>query len=180
MNSTTICKKNITKQKKGIFIDKGPDLPLTYNINYLVLLPVHPRNVFAYWDTEGEISDLIVRLYKKNRKIAEINANESKDYYFNKRVEPDANYQATMGYYKNGKFCLIARSNKITTPRASISKQDGNAGTWIQLLYDMRTKIFRDTSGSQSLSELVRKKRSEYFKRFLPNSNAIYYNKRRR
>ncbi|PLV60170.1 DUF4912 domain-containing protein [Thermotoga sp. KOL6] len=119
-------------------------LPRTYNKNKLVLMPVNPYVVFAYWDFDKETYHMMKQKSKEGRAIIRLydvtfirfdgtNAHrifeyrldeatlEAANFYFQVPM-PKADYLSEMGYIdEEGKFVPVLRSNVVRTPAASPS-----------------------------------------------------------
>jgi len=128
-----ITKKTLLLEEKGEY----PPLPIEilpeeYGENSIALMIVDPRKLFIYWEVKEDTcrkytGSLNVRLYDITSIDFEgINANSSFDIVMNDRigslyidVSPDREFIAEIGFIDAaGFFITIARSNKVSTPRA--------------------------------------------------------------
>lgn len=109
------------------------ELPVSYESNRIVLLPVNPHLVFVYWDLSKETysklsnqSEVVLRLYdvtyinfdgSNAHRIFEagIHLALTRNYYFHV-PSSNADYLAELGFKAGGKFVPLLRSNVARTP----------------------------------------------------------------
>jgi hypothetical protein len=133
--------KTITRQER--LEESGFELPPSYNETAVVLLVRDPYWIYAYWDFREELKaelsrtfagwekvPLTLRVYNLSRRqpgtgepeFFDISINHLANNWYINVGEPDKEYQVDLGYYTlDGKFHTLARSNKVTTPRDSVS-----------------------------------------------------------
>ncbi|APT71891.1 hypothetical protein BG95_02790 [Thermosipho sp. 1063] len=130
-----------TLQEKKETQEPEIDLPKSYNKNRLVLMPVNPNWIHAYWDFNYETLEnikklpkeykLVLRVYdvtfiefngKNAHRTFEIRLNiDMKNYYINVPM-PNADYLSEIGYITpDGSFYPLIRSNVCKTPPNSPS-----------------------------------------------------------
>jgi hypothetical protein len=121
------------------------DLPETYGVTELVLLPVDPYWIFAYWEiTPQALSDLLNRLGPRATggryiiRVYDVTAiqftGNNAHYYFDLPVDLSAknwyinlwsgekSLVGDIGYVlSDGQFHLLARSNVVQTARSGVS-----------------------------------------------------------
>ncbi len=114
------------------------DLPFSYNETKLVLLVRDPEWAYSYWDFSIDTWRWIERFFQsdpKSRAILRIHNLDqnsfqdldidliSKNWYIRLGV-PDTSFEVELGLIDSkGKFHLIAKSNRIRTPRNSPSSK---------------------------------------------------------
>lgn len=120
-----------------------PEIPKTYEKDKLVLMPVNPNWIHAYWDFSKNTREILENLPDGSRIFLRIydvtfiqfngnnahrtfeipiNLNIQKNYYFNVPM-PNADYLAELGYVtKDGRFVTLFRSNVCKTPSNSPSQ----------------------------------------------------------
>lgn len=144
VSSTTSKQHESKEQHPSLPMDF--DIPDSYGKDKLVLLPVNPKWVYAYWDfSSGLIQRLlaekpVLRLHdvtniifngKNAHKTKEIQISSfAGNWYFNVDLS-DADYLAEIGYYKSGEFFPLLRSNLVRTP--SDHPKFGKTEKWIDL-----------------------------------------------
>lgn len=136
METTTV-----TRQER--LEESSFELPPSYNETAVVLLVRDPYWVYAYWDFREELKaelsrifggwekvPLTLRVYNLSRRqpgtgepeFFDLSINHYANNWYINVGEPDKEYQVDLGYYTlDGQFRTLARSNKVTTPRDSIS-----------------------------------------------------------
>ncbi|ABR30208.1 hypothetical protein SU69_01765 [Thermosipho melanesiensis] len=126
-------------------------LPKSYNKNKLVLMPVNPNWLHAYWDYTKETFETLNKLPKEYRIVLRIydvtfieftgnNAHRTfeiritpnmRNYYINVPI-PNADYLAEIGYITpDGNFYSLIRSNVCKTPPNSPS--NSTREKWLDL-----------------------------------------------
>lgn len=140
-------------------VEAPADLPGSYNKTQLVLLVRDPEWAYAYWDFSSETWNWIQSLYKKYSGLAvkiriynltaggftDIDVNlEAKNWYIC-LGQDNTEFEAELGLLDaSGKFHVIAKSNRIKTPRAKPSDQiDPN---WIPENFD---ELYRLSGGGR-------------------------------
>lgn len=117
-------------------VDIVRDLPDRYNETKLVLMMRDPDWCYFYWDiSDGDIKahgikskKLCVKIFRLEGTDITSNNQHSEtevsyiygDWYIN-LATPHAYFIGELGYYENGKFIVLARSNIVYAPRDSIS-----------------------------------------------------------
>jgi hypothetical protein len=124
-------------------LNRGRSLPHFYDEDRLVILPRDPRCIFAYWELStatrervekqagGEHQPFyVLRVYQHARNDAENTESyfelhpgrEDASWYITV-PEPDRLYSVELGWISpQGSFQVLLHSNKIRTPRDSISE----------------------------------------------------------
>lgn len=141
-SSVTSQKESLNTQKNNNDTKEDIILPETYNKDKLVLMPVNPNWIHAYWDFSKQTLNtlknlpngfrIVLRLYDvtfiefngnnahRTFEIS-IDINSTRKYYINVPM-PNADYLAELGYISpDGEFHSILRSNLCKTPPNSPS-----------------------------------------------------------
>ena len=108
------------------------ELPFSYNETKLVLLVRDPYTLYSYWDFSAETWNWITRMLADmpgTRAVLRIHnidhgnfhdldvSLEARNWYLHLNL-PDTTFEAELGLIDpTGKFHLIARSNRVKTPR---------------------------------------------------------------
>lgn len=110
-----------------------PELPVSYESDRIVLLPVNPHLVFVCWDLSKETysklssqPEVVLRLYDVTyinfdgfnaHRIFEagVHLALTRNYYFHV-PSSNADYLAELGFKTGGRFVPILRSNVVRTP----------------------------------------------------------------
>ena len=162
------------KSKTGSQKAEPPsDLPFSYNKTLLTLLVRDPEWAYAYWDFSSETWKWIQSLYKKYSGLAakiriyNLSTGSSFDFEVNLEAKnwylclglPNTEFEAELGLMdRSGKFYVIARSNRIKTPRNHPSDQiDPN---WIPENFDELYGLSGGGRAGESSSHLLTKKPS--------------------
>lgn len=118
------------------------DIPSSYGIDTLRLLPVNVNTVFVFW----EITDKLLNGASYEAfalKLFELNESGEKEvlgFYFKERVAdkyvnaylPAKNLVAVIGGMDaNGRFVELIRSNKIKMPNDSLSMMENSGEVWM-------------------------------------------------
>jgi|GEM_PF-5384593 len=99
-------------------------LPFSYDEDKLVLLPVNPNTLFAFWDYSTKTWDRIAGDSSKSPiLVLSCDANErhfgvephTKSYYF-KGLRSNNKYELSIVYHKNGERVTLMSARPITTP----------------------------------------------------------------
>ena len=111
-------------------------LPSEYGENSITLITVNPQRVFAFWEVRDDTLNifqgtLTIRQYDTTD-IDYGDANNYVDREVSERagtlyldVDPAKDYVADIGIlYRGGIFVTIARSHKVSTPRATLARSD--------------------------------------------------------
>lgn len=128
----------VTRDAHELREDDEGELPDSYGMNLLTLLPVSPAKSYVYWDlsasTLGEISAagrVVLRLFESARKGADFTlAHEvevdlgARNYYF--ATAPGRFYRVELGVASVMDCRVVVSSNIISTPSDSVS-EDANA-----------------------------------------------------
>lgn len=117
-------------------VDIVRDLPDRYNETKLILMMRDPDWCYFYWDISDrdiqthsvKSKKLCVKIFRlqgmditKNEQHSEIEVGYIYgDWYINLAM-PHMYFIGELGYYENGKFIVLARSNIVYAPRDSIS-----------------------------------------------------------
>ena len=112
------------------------DLPFSYNQTRLEILVRDPEWAYAYWDFSAQTWNWVAEIFRRDsgarpklrvhnlsqRTSYDLDVNlEAKNWYLN-LGQPDTEFEAELGILDSqGRFHLIARSNRIRTPRNSPS-----------------------------------------------------------
>ncbi len=153
-------------------VQKGEELPRSYGKDKLVLMPVNPNWLHAYWDFSPETIrkieslglgyEIVLRLYDVTYIIFDgtnahrtfefgVDVRFTKNYYFNVPL-PGASYILELGYKDpNGKFVPLLRSNVCNAPKNHPS--DSKRERWL----DLRTKEKRVKPGGEPYVKPVEK-----------------------
>lgn len=150
------------ERKVVIEPSKPLSLPESYGKDKLVLLPVNPNWVYAYWDFSEETRRLIKEKAGKARFVIRFydvtyiifdgnNAHRTFEadvdlrwgnYYFNV-PNPNADYLCQLGYLEEEKFVPLLTSNVVKTPPASPFY--GKEEIWMKI--SRRLEIKRPSEG---------------------------------
>jgi len=123
--------------------ESTPEIPQTYEKDKLILMPVNPNWIHAYWDFSKSTREILENFPEGTRVFLRIydvtfiqfngnnahrtfeipiNLNLQKNYYFNVPM-PNADYLAELGYVtKDGRFVSLLKSNVCRTPSNSPSQ----------------------------------------------------------
>lgn len=156
--SVSLIRKKI---KKRVYQEENlGDLTHSYDETKLVLLVRDPFWIYTYWDFSAETWGWIQSLYKTKQgvrpvlRVRNLNDNsfydldiqlETKNWYLNVGL-PDTSFEAELGLVDaSGRFYLIARSNRVRTPRNGPSSEiDPN---WVPEKFD---ELYRLSGGGQT------------------------------
>jgi hypothetical protein len=141
-------------------LDRNSGLPSSYGKNKVILLPVNPNWVYAYWDFDEKNRELLenlsdkciknLRLHdvtfikfngKNSHRTFEIDIDllKTRNYYFNVPM-PNADYILECGYKNEcGEFISLLSSNVCHTP--SNAPAMGTRERWLDLRKDRRTVL---------------------------------------
>lgn len=161
-----------------------PELPAGYGDTRIVALPRDPYWLYAYWEISSATRSTLERQYgqsffQRSRPVIKVRGQETdsrivdifdleiNDYADNWYIKvpfPDRTYILDLGrVLPDGTFVLIARSNPVTTPRATFSDRTDPEWATIGALYE-RTGLFGPSSpgagaglGGISSEELMRR-----------------------
>ena len=116
-------------------------LPAAYHVNRIRLLAQSPRKLHLYWEfarnpfeplrrsfgPQSASYTLVVRLVRTGSDETSWHAAaESRSQWFD--VQPDAAYQADVGFYAPGRaFIRLLSSNVVRTPRAGVARRAAEA-----------------------------------------------------
>jgi len=139
-----ITKKPKEKVKVRKVVPAAPPLPIEvlpeeYGENSIALMTVDPRKLFIYWEVKGDTlaryeGTINVRIYDvTNVDFDGTNANSYLDIPVSQRignwyidVVPEREYIVDIGIKDpSGVFISVARSNKVSTPRAGSTEEGG-------------------------------------------------------
>lgn len=113
-------------------------LPEEYGEDSIALMTVDPRKLFIYWEVREDTlkkyaGNLNIRLYDvTDVDFDDMNANSYFDMAVNNRigssyidVNPEREFIADIGVIDTASvFITVARSNKVSTPRAKVAEED--------------------------------------------------------
>jgi hypothetical protein len=116
-------------------------LPEAYHVNRIRLLAQSPRKLHLYWEfarnpfetlrrsfgPQAASYTLVIKLVQTETEETSWHvASESRSQWFN--VQPDAAYQADVGFYAPGRvFIRLLSSNVVRTPRAGVARRAADA-----------------------------------------------------
>lgn len=122
--------------------------PEEYGENDIKLMTVDPYGLFAFWEVMEDIpeiysGDLNIRICDiTGAGLEGLSADSYFDIKVNERigksyitVRPAGEFVADIGIIRDGIFISLARSMKVSTPRAGVSEQ----GAWPQEIYEAGT-----------------------------------------
>jgi len=114
------------------------EMPSEYGENDITLMIVDPYKLFAFWEVREDTlkifkGDLQIRLYDiTGVDFGKRDANSYLDLPVTERIGrtyidavPEKEFIADVGIVYEGIFITIARSNIVSTPRASVSEGEG-------------------------------------------------------
>jgi len=169
--TSSVYKKEEIEEKKTPFIDLGKDIPERYMKEYLVLLPVNPDKIFAYWELEKERhGNGILRVYyKRGKDYFDVDVDvRSFNWYIDVPYDGEE-YFAELGIRERGRFFPILRSNVIRVPRKRISeKEEVELAKYRELI----ERFHLDVKGRSSVERVRFEEIKRFLKgmRFLPSS----------
>ncbi|HBD94389.1 MAG: hypothetical protein A2015_00515 [Spirochaetes bacterium GWF1_31_7] len=136
-NSGTVAKKSETKGNPDF--NNTPEIPNHYGRNKIVFLVRDPFWGYAYWELSSSlVNEHSLQTTEKYLRIYDITETDNPDSpsgYFDIRLNneasswyikfPQANrtFIIDFGYFKDGVFITLLRSNKAATPRDDVSDQ---------------------------------------------------------
>lgn len=158
------------------------EIPISYNIDLLRLLPVNVNTVYLFWEITDKITanakfeTFALKLYE----IADLGEREIIGFYFKERVSgkyinahmPSKNlFAAIGGIDENGRFVELLRSNKIKTPNDKISYMTDNEEAWLSKKSEWVELVRASTSHfSHAKSSMSLVKEMELLKKFSEKS----------
>lgn len=125
----------------SVYLDRGPELPGTYEEDRITALVRDPRHIFFFWELDGERSraeraemgdrafferSWILRLHNRTagQSLDVAIHPASKNWYLS--VDPESEYEGEIGVLlPDGTFLSYARSNGVRTPRPGLSSDLG-------------------------------------------------------
>jgi hypothetical protein len=157
-SSSVVQKKAPAPTPREHFVDRGAPLALHYGQDRLVMLVRDPYWVFCYWELEGPArgelqarqggnvfdgARWVLRLHAATQ-IHDVDIQPGAcNWYLN--VRDDCDLFAEIGIVtRSGEFLPLAASNRVRTPRAGMSDQDGSE--WMTVEGDFAS-IRRHVSG---------------------------------
>lgn len=134
---TQLIDEKITKPAQETFIDKGLDIPESYDIDTIKAMVQDPFHIWVYWTVRPEVFNnlkailpiRVAETFSPVLKLTELTHNdvtfikilESGDYWLS--VFPDRSYRVEVGLYSNERgYIRILEADEVTTPRGTISK----------------------------------------------------------
>jgi len=158
-------KKGEEEKPKGVFIDRGKEIPARYGVEHLVILPVNPYKIFAYWELEKERQgEAILRVYYRNRKeFFDLSVDIDSMSWYIDVPEDGVDYQAELGIMDRSRFVPVLRSNVIKLPRKNISeKEEVKLAKFKELIKEFKL----DVKGRSSLERARFEEIRDFLKRF--------------
>ncbi len=162
----------VAEERKERIEKEEPELPKSYGKDKLVLMPVNPHWLHAYWDFSPETlekienlpagSEIVLRLHDVTYIIFDgtnshrtfevgVDVRYTSNYYFNIPTS-GADYLLELGYKTpDGRFVVLMRSNICKAPKDSPS--NSTKERWI----DLRTKKKRVSPAGDVLVKPVEK-----------------------
>jgi hypothetical protein len=127
------------EEPKGVWIDRGPDIPGDYGRDCIVILVRDPECIFAYWElADGAMQGLaarlgpmgmmdarwLIRVFDCTRKTSfDAGMNPSVPNWY-LTVLPETTYYVQLGLMlRNHQFVPIVTSNTVTTPRRGLANE---------------------------------------------------------
>ncbi|MBI2837590.1 MAG: DUF4912 domain-containing protein [Acidobacteria bacterium] len=122
----------------GVYLDTGPELPETYDLDIVRLLVQDPYRIYVFWELSGKGSDRarnkaklmgfvdgklslqITRFSDGNKTLLDVEG--GKDWWL--LGDPGTEYMAEVGFAFNGVFFTIATSNRVRTPPVTLAEAD--------------------------------------------------------
>lgn len=109
---------------------KDIQIPSRYDINRLVILPVNPHLIYAYWFMQDSLKDTLINTYDNFQVVIKLNVEEKEEkeievnslegnWYINYHA-PFKKVKAVLGLNNEGKFIPILYSNEIVMPSDAI------------------------------------------------------------
>jgi hypothetical protein len=134
---TELIDEKITKPSQEIFIDKGLDIPETYDIDTIRAMVQDPFHIWVYWNVRPEVFDNLKAIFPTTiaatffpvLKLTELTYGdvtfikivESGDYWLS--VFPDRKYRVEVGLYSDERgYIRILEADEVVTPRGTISR----------------------------------------------------------
>ncbi|MBN1826449.1 MAG: DUF4912 domain-containing protein [Candidatus Eisenbacteria bacterium] len=124
-----------------IYLDRGPDLPKSYQEDRITALVRDPSHLFFFWELDGERSraereamgdrafferSWILRLHNRSHGRSEDVAIHPASGNWYLSVESESEYEVEIGVIlPDGTFISYARSNGVRTPRRGLSPDLG-------------------------------------------------------
>lgn len=144
-----------------------PELPSSYGKNKIVFMVRDPYWGFVYWEITPELKnehnlnsiDKFLRVYD----ITTNNTPDNPDYFFDIKInndannwyikfpQPNRNFIIDYGYFENGNFKTLLRSNPAKTPRDNVSNIIDEE--W--MLTDEQFSLIMKASGADQLFEQI-------------------------
>lgn len=121
-----------------LYIDTGPALPESYDLDMIRLLVQDPYRVYVFWEltetglararrrgsllgfNDGQTVVMVTRPRDASRMPIEVGG--SRDWWL--VADPDTEYRAEIGVMFGDHFFTIAASNKVRTPRVTVAEAD--------------------------------------------------------
>jgi len=144
-----------------------PELPSSYGKNKIIFMIRDPYWGFAYWDISEELKkehnllniDKFLRVYditSNNTPDApdsffDIKVNNEANNWYIKLPSPNRNFIIDYGYFKNGNFITLLRSNPARTPRDNVSENIDEE--W--MLTDDQFALIMKASGADQLFQQI-------------------------
>jgi hypothetical protein len=99
------------------YFDFGPALPERYGTPRIRLLAQDPTNLYVYWE-----GGTVLRILDQTvGSIRQLDVKEIGSWFGS--ADPEHEYQAEIGKRIGGSFVVIARSDRIQTPRGKTRSQ---------------------------------------------------------
>lgn len=168
-----MAKENISSQtaqqafKKPVSFEDIPELPSVYGKNKMVFMVRDPYWGFVYWELQANVIEehgldkieQILRVYDisesgdpENASLTfDVKINNVANNWYVKFPSSNRTFVIDLGYFKDGQFITVLRSNIATTPRDDVSDQIDEE--W--MLTDEQFKLILQASGADSMFEQI-------------------------
>lgn len=132
-----LIEERITKPSQETFIDKGLEIPDSYDVDTIRAMLQDPFHIWVYWNVRPQVFDKLKAVFPQHiaesfspvLKVTELTLNEvsfikiieSGDYWLN--VLPDKHYRVEVGMLSSERgYIRLLEADEITTPRGTVSK----------------------------------------------------------
>lgn len=161
---------------KEDYFNSIPELPNYYGRNKLVFMIRDPLWGYVYWEMNDSLknehninsSEMFLRVYdisdsgaaERATSFFDIKLNAgSESWYINLSVA-NRTYIVDLGYFRDGMFVTVLRSNPATTPRDSISDQ-------LDQEWMMNDRLFAKIMGASGADSLFQQNASQELMKFI-------------
>ena len=131
-----LIEERITKPSQEAFIDKGLEIPDSYDVDTIRAMLQDPFHIWVYWNVRPQVFDKLKAVFPQHiaesfspvLKVTELTFNdvkfinilESGDYWLS--VLPDKHYHIEVGMLSSERgYIRLLEADEITTPRGTIS-----------------------------------------------------------